>query len=209
MSLIEDLKWRYACKRMNGQKVPQEKIDVILDAINLAPTSLGLEAFKVFVVVKQSLKDEIYDKACQQMQIKECSHLLVFAAKTQISGRYLDDYFKLIEEKVNPGKDWCDKYRSRIEGAIKVHHNDLEAWLSHQTYIALGFACVAAAEQHVDSVPMEGFDSDILNNILNLPERGYNSTLLLPLGYRDEQNDWNMKRNKVRKDKDRLFEFIA
>ncbi len=205
MNLIEDLKWRYACKRMNGTKVPQEKVNVILEAINLAPTSLGLGAFKVFIIENDELKNKIFEGACPQPQVKECSHLLVFATRTQITGRYLDSYFDLIDRKANPGKAWLEKYRGKIEQALKGHYEDLQAWLTHQVYIALGFACVAAAEQRVDSVPVEGFDKAKLDSILKLTEQGLASVVLLPLGYRDEDNDWNAKRNKVRKDPDRLF----
>lgn len=205
MNIIDNLKWRYACKSMNGQKVPQEKIDIILQAINLAPTSLGLEAFKVFVIENQELKDQLCEKAYGQQPVKACSHLLVFATRTQISGRYLDSYFELIEKVNNPGKEWCNNLRTKIEQALQMHYSDLEEWLTHQVYIALGFACVAAADQHVDSLPMEGFDREAVNKLLNLTEKGLSSVLFLPLGYRDAENDWKAKSAKVRKSPDRVF----
>ena len=61
MSLIEDLKWRHACKGMNGAKVPQDVVERILEAINLTPTSLGMQAFKVFVIENKDLKEKIYN----------------------------------------------------------------------------------------------------------------------------------------------------
>lgn len=205
MSIIEDLKWRHACKRMNGQKVPQEKIDTILEAINLTPTSLGLQAYKVFVIENTQLKAEIYDKACQQLPIKECSHLLVFAAYTQITEKDLDDFFALIERKRNPGKEWCDKYRERINGFLSGSYKFLESWLIHQVYIPLGVACTVAANERVDSLPIEGFDKTELNKILNLTEQSLTSVVLLPLGYKDEANDWLNNVAKVRKDAKDLF----
>jgi len=193
---------------MNGTKVSQEKIDRILEAINLAPTSLGMQAFKVLVIENEQLKKQIYDEACAQQPITACSHLLVFASYTQITESYLDDYFVLIQRKRNPGKDWCDKYRKKIEGFMEKNYNDLEDWLSRQVYIALGFACVAAANERVDSVPVEGFDKEALNRILDLPSQHLTSSIMLPLGYKDPEKDWINNTSKVRKDIEDLIEVI-
>lgn len=208
MSLIEDLKWRHACKRMNGTKVPQEKIDRILEAINLAPTSLGLQAFKVLVIENQQLKEQILAEACPQQPVKECSHLLVFTTYTQVTEKTLDDFFALIEKVRNPGKEWCDHYREKIEGFMAKNYSNTESWLASQVYIALGVACTAAANERVDSVPIEGFSKEALNKVLNLHEKGLASVVLLPLGYKDEANDWLNNVPKVRKDNKDLFEVI-
>lgn len=208
MNLIDDLNWRHACKGMNGTKIAQEKIDNILKAINLSPTSLGMQAFRVFVIENQQLKERIFNEACQQQPVTACSHLLVFATRTQITERFLDDYFALIEQKRNPGKDWCDKYRKKIEAFREKNYENLEGWLARQVYIALGFACAAAANERVDSVPIEGFDKDILNKILNLPDQHLSAVVMLPLGYKDPEKDWMNNQPKVRKDTKDLFEII-
>lgn len=208
MNLIEDLNWRHACKGMNGTKVPQEKIGRILEAINLTPTSLGMQAYRVLVIENEQLKKRIYDEACQQQPITACSHLLVFAPYTQITETYLDDYFALIARKRNPGKEWCDKYRTKIENFKERNYNDMESWLSRQVYISLGVACVAAANERVDSVPIEGFDKEALNRILNLPAQHLTSAIMLPLGYKDPEKDWMNNQAKVRKDIQDLVEVI-
>lgn len=205
MSLLEDLNWRHACKRMNGAKVPQDKIDNILEAIRLAPTSLGLQAYKVFVIENVELREEIYEKACQQMPIKECSHLLVFASYTQITEKDLDEYFALIQAKRNVSDEWCKNYRERINYFLKREYGRIEDWLAQQVHIGLGVACVAAANERVDSVPIGGFEPKELDKILGLTEQGLASVVLLPLGYKDEISDWMNNQNKVRKD---LKDFI-
>ncbi|MFV0538908.1 MAG: nitroreductase family protein [Dysgonomonas sp.] len=208
MNLIEDLKWRHACKGMNGAKVPQDKIERILEAVNLAPTSLGMQVFKVLVIENQELKQRIFDESCEQQPITACSHLLVFAAGTQITEKTLDNYFGLIERKRNPSKDWLDKYRNKVEAFKNKNLQNLENWLTHQVYIALGFACVAAANERVDSLPIEGFDKNALNKILNLPEQHLSSVVMLPLGYKDPEKDWMNNQPKVRKEAADLFEVI-
>lgn len=208
MSIIDSLNWRHACKRMNGAKVPQNIINKILEAINLAPTSLGLQAYKVFVIENEELKEQIFKEACPQQPIVECSHLLVFATHTEITEKYLDEYFDLIKHKRNMGQEWNNNYRTKINYFIDKNTSNMENWLARQTYIALGVACVAAAEEKIDSVPIEGFDKDQLNRILNLPEQHLSSVVLLPLGYKDHVNDWLNNKPKVRKDLGELIEII-
>lgn len=208
MNLIDNLNWRHACKRMNGSKVSPEIINNILEAINLVPTSLGLQAYKVFVIENKELKDQIFKEACPQQPIIECSHLLVFATYTQITEKYLDEYFALIERKRNPGREWCDNYRTRINYFVENNTENMENWLARQTYIALGVACVAAADEKIDSVPIEGFNKEEMNRILNLPEQHLSSVVLLPLGHKDPELDWLNNKPKVRKDLFDLIELI-
>ena len=80
MSLLEDLKWRYATKKMNGTKVPQDKLDYILEAARLAPSSSGLQPYKVIVISDKALLEKIKGISWNQSQVTDCSHLLVFAA---------------------------------------------------------------------------------------------------------------------------------
>ena len=80
MELLEKLKWRYAAKAMNGEKVSQEKIDNILEAARLAPTSSGLQPFEIMVITNPEVKQEIRKIAWNQSVVTDCSHLLVFAA---------------------------------------------------------------------------------------------------------------------------------
>lgn len=210
MSLIDDLKWRHACKRMNGSKVPQEKIDRILEAVNLAPTSLGLQAFKVIVIENKALKEQILNESCPQQPVKECSHLLVFASYKEVTPKMLDEYFALIDKVRNPGKEWMDHYREKINGYIQGAgtSTNAAAWLAAQVYIALGIACTAAANERVDSVPIEGFSKTELDRILGLADKGLASVVLLPLGYKDEANDWLSHVPKVRKDINDVVEVI-
>src|SRR5690554_7157139 len=80
MSIISALQWRYATKKMNGKKISPKKIDSVLEAIRLAPTSSGLQPFEVLVITSQEVKEKIKKLAYNQTQVSDCSHLLVFAA---------------------------------------------------------------------------------------------------------------------------------
>src|SRR6476619_1287519 len=94
MDLIKSLEWRYASKKMNGKEVPQDKVDNILKAIQLSPSSMGLQPYNVIVVTDKELKKQIMPIAYNQSQIVDSSHLLVFAAWADIKPGQVDDYMQ-------------------------------------------------------------------------------------------------------------------
>jgi nitroreductase len=205
MSLIEKLNWRYATKRMNGTEVPQEKIDKILEAIRMAPTSFGLQAFKVFVIQDALLREQIFNEACQQPQIKEASHVLVFAATKNINEEQIDEFIKLVADTRGSSVDSLGGFKAMFAGVIAGDADANFKWSSRQTYIALGVGLAAAAEEQVDSTPMEGFNPAALDKILGLNEQNLGSVSILTLGYRDAELDKLANAPKVRKSKENLF----
>ena len=74
-----------------------------------------------------------------------------------------------------------------------------------QAYIAFSQAITAAAFEEVDATPMEGFDANAVDETLGLREKGLRSCVLLPLGYRDAENDWLANLKKVRKSREDLI----
>jgi len=208
MTLIDKLTWRYATKRMNGTKVPQEKIDRILEAIRLSPTSAGLQPFKVIVVEDPALREQIFNEACQQPQIKEASHILVFAANKKINAKQVDDYMNLIAKTRGIPVDSLDGFRAGFDIIIAGDAAQNFIWSARQAYIAFGVGIVAATFEDVDATPMEGFSTEALDKILGLADQNLSSTTILTLGYRDEKTDSMVHVAKVRKSKSALFEFI-
>jgi len=208
MSLIDTLHWRYATKRMNGNKVPQEKVDNILEAIRLAPTSFGLQPFKVIVVENPQLREKIFNEACQQPQIKESSHVLVFAANKKVSAEQVEEYMQLIASVRSIPVESLNDFKAMFGGIVAGTAEQNFVWTARQAYIAFGVGIVAAATEKVDATPMEGFNPEALDKILGLPEQNLGSTTILTLGYRDEANDYLAKALKVRKSKSTLFDLI-
>ncbi|HET7733664.1 MAG TPA: NAD(P)H-dependent oxidoreductase [Paludibacter sp.] len=205
MNLIDKLNWRYATKRMNGTKVPQEKVDKILEAIRLAPTSFGLQGFKVIVIEDEALREQIFNKACQQPQIKEASHVLVFAANRKISQEQVDEYMQLIATTRGISVADLSGFRAAFDGVVAGTAEQNFVWTARQAYIAFGVGIAAAALEEVDATPMEGFSADALDEILGLTEQNLGAVTILTLGYRDETNDHLANAPKVRKSKENLF----
>ncbi|MDB0011342.1 nitroreductase family protein [Crocinitomicaceae bacterium] len=205
MELLDKLKWRYAVKAMNCQKVPQEKVDNIIEAISLAPTSSGLQPFEVFVIKNQEVKEEIKSIAWNQSVITDCSHLLVFAAWDTYTEDRINKMFDLTNEVRGFKNEGWENYRQMLLN--NYPQKDAEENFNHaakQAYIAFSQAIAAAAFEEVDSTPIEGFDPAALDKILGLREKGLRSCVILTLGYRDSDNDWLVNLKKVRKSREDL-----
>ena len=206
MNLIESLEWRYASKKMNGQKVPQEKVDNILEAIRLAPSSMGLQPYTVLVIEDEELKKQIRPIAWNQSQVEDGSHLLVFAAWDNVTPVHIEEYMlQTASVRDMPLESLNDFKNTLLNMAKNRTPEENFDWAARQVYIAFGTALVAAASEKVDATPMEGFDSAALDEFLNLKEKGLKSVTILPLGYRDAENDWLAKLPKVRREKEKLF----
>ena len=210
MSLLETLQWRYATKKMNGQAVPQEKLDYILEAARLAPSSAGLQPYQVFVVSNKTLLEQIKAISYGQSQITDCSHLLVFAAWDGYTQERIDNVLTRTAEERSLPSSAMDEYREKLWSAFGPLGQELQATHSaKQAYIAFGLAIAAAAEQQVDATPMEGFQADKLDEILGLHEHGLRSVVILPLGYRDTEGDWLVNLKKTRTPRETFITEIA
>tara|TARA_B100000497_G_scaffold122984_1_gene154897 strand:- start:455 stop:1087 length:633 start_codon:yes stop_codon:yes gene_type:complete len=206
MELLDKLNWRYATKAMNGQKIPQEKINNIIEAISLAPTSSGLQPFEVYVVTNQEVKDKIKPIAWNQSVVSDCSHLLVFAAWDTYTEERINKMFDLVNEIRGFKNEGWENYRQMLLKGYPPRDPELNFnHAAKQAYIAFSQAITAAAFEEVDATPMEGFDVNAVDEILNLREKGLRSCVLLPLGYRDTENDWLVNLKKVRKSREDLI----
>lgn len=200
MNFIEALNWRYATKKMNGEAVSQDKVDQIIEAARLAPTSSGLQPFNVILISDPELKAQIAPVANNQSQVIDCSHLLVFAAWDNYTEERIRTVFSRMNAERGVPDSATENYVQSLLGlylnrsAQENHHH-----ASKQAYIGFGMAIAQAAILEVDATPMEGFDNEKLDVLLGLEKYNLKSTTILPLGYRDAAGDWLIKLKKVRK----------
>lgn len=209
MELLDKLNWRYATKAMNGEKVAQEKIDNIIEAASLAPTSSGLQPFEIIVIKNQEIKEKIKPIAWNQQVITACSHLFVFAAWDNYTADRINKVFDHTNAVRGFKNEGWENYRQML--LRNYPQRDAELNFNHaarQAYIAFSQAIAAAAFEGVDTTPMEGFDPDALDEILGLRAKGLRSCVMLAVGYRDTENDWLVKLKKVRKSKEDLVTVI-
>jgi nitroreductase len=203
MDIIENFNWRYATKRMNGEQVAEEKISTILESIRLAPSSLGLQPYKVLVIKDKDLRERIKEVSYNQPQITESAYLLVFAVWKDEYEEKTEDYIQLIAKTRNQSLDSLQDYKSRILGLFSTI--DKVSWASRQVYIALGFGLTTCAMLKIDSTPMEGFINDELDKLLELDKHGLKSVVMMAIGNRDEANDYLTGQRKVRRSDEDFF----
>lgn len=206
MELLESLQWRYATKKMNGEKIPQDKLERILEATRLAPSSYGLTPYNVIVVEDQKLKEELQGAAYGQTQLTDSSAVLVFATWDDTTEESVDIYINEIARQREMSAEGLKGMSDMMKGTLSNMTQEQKiTWAQKQAYIGLGFALVAAATEGVDSTPMEGFNPQDVDRILGLQEQGLMSSVILPLGYRDTENDYLVNAKKVRWDNSKFF----
>ena len=205
-ALIERLQWRYAAKKLDPSKaVPQDKVERILEAARLAPTSSGLQPFEIIMVTSKPVRARIQPIAWNQSQITDGSHLLVFAAWDNYTAERINMMFDLTNEVRGFKNEGWENYRQMLlnmypQRDAEVNHQHA----ARQAYIGMTAAMVAAAYEGVDCTPMEGFDPAALDTILNLRERGLRSVAILPMGYRLADKDWLVNLTKVRRPREQF-----
>ncbi|MBP1641255.1 MAG: nitroreductase [Bacteroidetes bacterium] len=204
MTLLENLQWRYATKQYDPtRKVAQEDVDKILEAARLAPTSSGLQQFRVLVITNQELKNKIVPISWDQQIVADCSHLLVFAAWNRYTEERIDSIYDFTTDQRGLPRGRFGSYTDRLKALYLTQSADQNfVHTARQAYIGFAMAIAQAAELKVDCTPMEGFSPDELDELLDLKPKGLKSVLMLPLGYRDATNDWLVNMKKVRNPKE-------
>ena len=206
MDLIESLNWRYATKKFSNKKLSEDKLQKIVDAINLSASSVGIQPYRLLVIENQKIRKELGADSFNP-QITEASHLLVFAAYNSVKKDHIENYIKrIVKVREIPEESLVDFKRSLDNYLLERTDEQNFIWSAKQAYIALGTGLIAAANLQVDATPMEGFNSEKFDEILGLKEKGLKSVVLLALGYRDEENDIFSKLKKVRLPKE---EFVT
>jgi nitroreductase len=201
MEIIKQLKWRYATKKFDNDKlVSNDKIERISQAFNLTATSFGLQPLKLIIANNKQLQQELVKHSMNQEQVAQASHILIFCIETDIDTSYVEAYFNRIksirntpDEILKPFKDYL------IEDFEKQTQKEIEDWATKQAYLAMGNLLTVCAIEEIDSCPMEGFDPEQYDEIFNLKEKGLKSVLVMPIGYRAE-DDMFADFKKVRKD---------
>ena len=206
MSLLDSLKWRYAVKRMNGNKIPEATLNTILEATKLAPSSFGLTPYNIIVIEDEETRKKLQPHFYNQPQVGESSALVIFATWNSITEKEVAEYMQEIAEERGVPVESLNDFAGYINGSIKnLTAEQLQIWAAKQTYIALGFALVAAATEEIDATPMEGFKPDAVDEALGLKELGLHSAVAVTLGYRDAANDYLSGAKKVRRASEKLI----
>ncbi|MDO8499559.1 MAG: NAD(P)H-dependent oxidoreductase [bacterium] len=205
MSFLAKLNWRYATKKFNpDKKVSVENREKILEAIRMAPSSFGLQPLRVFVITNPALREKLKAAAWIQPQMTDSAFLLVFCSRSDMKDR-AERYHELASHGDADKKEQASAYIKVINNFVNgMDQAQTESWATKQLYLALGFAVAAAAELGLDSCPLEGFDRQAFDQILNLPDN-LRSQVTLAVGYR---SDADVPKEKIRFPEVDLFTFL-
>lgn len=200
MSLIENLNWRHAVKAYNPtKKVSEENINKIVEAARLAPTSSGLQPFKAVVVRDAETKEKLAKGALNPECMMNCSHVIIFAAWDQYTAERIDKVYDFTTDERGLPRGRFESYTNKLKEIYLEQPAALNfAHTARQTYIALGLALAQAAELRIDSTPVEGFNNELVDEVLDLKKHGLKSVSLMYIGYADTENDWVAPMKKVR-----------
>lgn len=206
MSLIEKLNWRYATKKFDpAKKLSAEQLDNLLTAVQLSPSSYGLQSYKVLVVEDPAIREQLREAAYGQSQLTDASQVIVFASETVIDEALVNQYVDLIAETRHMDRTHLGAYEDTMVGTVNRLAEDQKiAWSHKQAYIGLGVLLTAAADLGIDTCPMEGFQVGKFDEILGLKEKGLTTSVIATIGFRAEDDGYSHLA-KVRKPKEDLF----
>jgi nitroreductase len=194
------LSWRAAVKEFDtSKKLGDAQVDQLLEAVNLAPSSYGLQPYHFYVVSDAGVKEKIGKAGYGQPQFTSASHLIVFASDVHTTEQDVDAYVANIAKTRGVDVTDLEEYAQMMKGSITAKTAaDLENWAAQQVYIPVGVLMAAASVAGIDSSPMEGFDADEVSNIVGATEKGFKARVVVALGYRSEDDKYG-KMKKVRR----------
>jgi nitroreductase / dihydropteridine reductase len=198
-TIIDQLRWRAAVKTYDpNKKLGKKQVDVLLKAVNLAPSSYGLQPYKFLLIEDPEVRQRIRLVGYDQPAMTDASHLLVMAAKIETTAADIDAYIKNISKVREVELKDLASYGEMMKGSItSKSKQDNKEWAARQVYIPLGVLMATAAIEKIDATPMEGFDALKVDKVLDLTTQGYASVAMVALGYRSTDDQYG-KMPKVR-----------
>lgn len=200
MNIIEALNWRYAVREFSSERIDEQKLQELLNATRLSATSYGLQPYRMIVVDDRAIREQLLPYSYGQQKVVDCSHLIVFAAQTQIGDEMVDRYIQSVAgtraKSVEELTGLSEHMKSVFAGMSGVQKKE---WAHQQVHIALGTLLTAAAILQIDTCPMGGIESTGYDQVLGLGEQGLETSVTCALGVRHLQ-DSNAHLRKVRYD---------
>ena len=204
--IIESLEWRYATKKFNSnKKITKEKLDVLKRSFDLTATSYGLQPLKMVIVSDPETIGQLVPMSYNQPQIGTASHILVICIESVVNTKYIKGYFKSVENTRGTSREILEPFEEfLVDHFSNKDQEEIELWAVKQAYLAMGNLLTVCAVEEIDSCPIEGFEPEKYDDFLRLKERGLRSVLVLPIGYRAE-DDMFSDFKKVRRGVDKVI----
>lgn len=209
-TIINALEWRASIKVFNPEKkLSETQLNTLLTSLHLSASSFGLQPWKFLVITNPELRQKLRENSWNQTQVTDASHLIVLCRKTDITPSDVDTYIQHIATTRNTPAEALAGYAQMMKGYIaNMDESQRASWMEKQVYIALGSLLTAAAVEKIDSCPLEGFDKNAYNTLLDLPRLGYSACVVCALGFRDATDTYGSAK-KVRFPKETVITHIS
>lgn len=210
MDVLKALNWRYAVKKFDSsKKLNENQMDRIKKALQLTPTSKGLQLMKFVMVESEEVKKKITPIAYYQPQIEDASHLVIMCRKTDVKPEDIDSFIAeaAAVNNLEVSHQSMQDYDKSLRGSLSMPLEEQKVWMDHQVYIAVGNLLTVCAIEGIDACPMEGFDRKRLNEELGFNEQNLDAVIIFAMGYRST-DDYRLKFKKTRRPMEDLFEMI-
>lgn len=208
MNTLNALKWRYAVKSFApNKKLSKEQLEGIQEALLLTASSMGMQLMEFVIIENQTVKEQLKPFSYHQPQITDCSHLIVLCRKARTKQKHIDEVVQRVSEVRNIPSETLTGYASMMQTSLHLNTSSQIAWMENQVYIALGNLLTYCALEGIDTCPIEGFEKNRYNEILELPEQGLHSVVVCAIGFRSSEDKYAHLK-KVRKTKEQLFKLI-
>lgn len=205
MSSIESLQWRYAVKKFDDTRsISEDQITILKQAFNLTATSYGLQPIKLVIIKNKKIQKSLVEHSWHQEQVAQASHLLVICTQNIVDRNSVEHYFDMVKKARNTPDEILDPFKKYLSDSIsQKSKEEIKSWAKNQAYLALGNLLTVCAIEQIDACPMEGFIPEKYDEALQLQERNLTAALVLPVGYRAE-DDYMKDLKKVRKNIDEM-----
>jgi len=211
--IIENLQWRHATKKYDAsKKVPQADLDVLFEAMRLSASSINAQPWKFVVIESLEAKERMHKTFAQKHQynqphVFESSQIILFAYNPRYTR---NDYAKVVDKAIDDQRTKSED-REKAFGVFTFAEDntdetgDTSSWAKAQTYMALGNTLHVLARLKIDSTPMEGIDTDLVNKAFKKELDGYQCDVALAIGYHHPEDDYNAKLPKSRHNLDKVL----
>ncbi len=211
--IIEDLRWRYTTKKYEAnRKVSQEDLDVLFEAMRLSASSINSQPWKFVVIESNEAKERMSKTFARKFQfnqphIFDSSHTILFAYNPRYTR---DDYAEVVDKGIEDKRTKPEDRENAFGSFMFAELNTDEAgntasWTKAQIYIALGNTLHTLARLRIDSTPMEGIDTELVNSEFKEELGGYQCDVALAIGHHHPQEDYNAELPKSRRKLDGIM----
>lgn len=181
MDFVKLSEQRFTAKKFDvNKKIPRDDVEKLKTILQLSPSSVNSQPWVFLWGTSDNSKKRVRPAIADfnWNRIDTCSDFIVIAVR-----KGLDDKFQhtLLDQEIKDGRIANEEIAKECFESRKFFIDLRERtgqtlnWETKQAYIAMTALLYGAASLGIDSTPIEGFDEDKMDKLLNLDNYGVHS----------------------------------